>query len=140
MAKKWYERFISFSTWKSTNLIEISGSLLIIISLVLPWFYGNFRFSRKSLAGAEIIFNALFNGATYPVIALLTVPYLLITAIIVPFTKKSSIRALIALTGIILSGFAIYTFPAQSENYGVGPVFTLIGLLMIPLSLITNRS
>ncbi len=130
MSNKWYDYFVSKASFRGSNVFTIAGSLLILASLMMPWYLKSYRFSSSTVSPAEILIDFIYWGRTVPPYSIAAILYLLVLSLIAPFLKQHHAAAL-ALGGFALMGLTLFLNAVPAESFGWGLIVTGTGLLLL---------
>ena len=134
MLKKWHEWIIHFPESGTGNIIAVSGAGIILLSFLMPWFYGSYAQSRIYVSAATLIADMLYGLSRINFITAATLIYLVLVSLYTLCAKKPSKAPLLSLFGILFLSITIYLMPVEFKNLSAGVYFAHAGLLLIALS------
>lgn len=140
MALKFTEYFVSSSRRGAGNLIEASGAMLLLLSLALPWFRGQYRLSTAQLYGAQMLLDAAYERSSIPAYALTVLLFLLFVALYALLSAHWRRPQILSLLGIgLLAGIPL-ALPYSVGMLSIGVYAALAGLVLIALGPFAKRA
>ncbi|TAL38649.1 MAG: hypothetical protein EPN93_04010 [Spirochaetes bacterium] len=128
--KSLYER----APWSRGNLPAVAGAVLVLLSVIAPWFYSENHMARRYVSGGEIALNIFSGAEPIPVIASLSVFAVGAVALYVLLSKSAVLARLFALSAAAFFLVSIVLLPVPLSQVWAGAWTACAGLALIALS------
>ncbi len=139
MDRKWHDWLIEKTSFSESNLFVVVGSLITLVSLIMPWFKKVYVLSYSTVSPGELLAGYLFSGAPLPWHTLAAVTWILALSIVATFVKKR-LAAFMALIAFGLLGTSLYLNTVPLERFTWGLVVTASGLAVMLLGFIGKEA
>lgn len=128
MARKWHEYFAVASGKKEENLLATCGAFIMLLSLILPWHYVDYRLGRAGITGVRLLLEYITGEANASLAPALASGATILSALYILFTEKA-VRAVIpvVITAALIAA-AMFSLSVQPERFGPGLYLASAGL------------
>lgn len=128
MARKWHEYFAVASGKKEENLLATCGAFIMLLSLILPWHYVDYRLGHSGITGVRLLLEYITGEANASLVPALASGATILSALYILFTEKA-VRAVIpvVITAALIAA-AMFSLSVQPERFGPGLYLASAGL------------
>lgn len=121
-------------SFRSTNMVSISGALIVVFSLLCPWFRLEFSADSRSLAGFQLLSGWISGSRYLATLTGISMLFLVFASGAALLAAQKHLSAALAVVSAALLAAALWLNPIPVASYGWGVWMAAAGLVLMAAS------